>query len=43
MKEEVPFQISIKFPDGKALPAGVVDHFVEINLKGMRTRLRGAK
>ncbi|MBS1981699.1 MAG: hypothetical protein JST74_11060 [Bacteroidetes bacterium] len=43
IKQNVPFQISIKFPIGKALPAGVVDHFVEVHLKGTRTRLRGAK
>lgn len=42
IKEEVPFQISIKFPDGVALPGGV-DHFIEVHLKGTRTRLRGAK
>lgn len=45
IKEEVPFQISIKFPDGVTLPpeAGADDHFVEVWIKGVRTRLRGAK
>ena len=43
IKEEVPFQISIKFPDGKALDPATNHHFVEVFLKGARTRLRGAK
>lgn len=43
IKPNVPFQISIKFPEGQVLQQGVVDHFVEIFLKGTRTRLRGAK
>jgi hypothetical protein len=42
IKEEVPFQISIKFPDDEVLPGGV-DHFAEVRIKGTRTRLRGAK
>ncbi len=43
IKEDVPFQISIKFPEGKALEGVVNHHFVEVFLKGARTRLRGAK
>lgn len=43
LKQNVPFQISIKFPINKSLPVGVVDHFVEVHLKGTRTRLRGSK
>ncbi|HPH46951.1 MAG TPA: hypothetical protein PKU83_08090 [Chryseolinea sp.] len=43
IKQDVQFQVSIKFPDGKSLSSGVVDHFVEVYVKGTRTRLRGAK
>lgn len=43
IKEEVPIQISIKFPEGQALSTATNDHFVAVHLKGARTRLRGAK
>lgn len=42
IKQNVKFQLSIKFPSGQSLP-GTADHFVELFLKGTRTRLRGAK
>jgi hypothetical protein len=42
IKQNVKFQLSIKFPNGQSLP-GTEDHFVEVFLNGSRTRLRGAK
>lgn len=42
IKQNVKFQLSIKFPVGLAL-SGNVDHFAEVYLQGTRTRLRGAK
>lgn len=43
IKPNVPIQISIKFPEGQVLEGVVNHHFVEVFLKGTRTRLRGAK
>ena len=42
IKQNVKFQVSIRFPVGLAL-VGNVDHFVEVFIKGTRTRLRGAQ
>ncbi|MEK9157697.1 MAG: hypothetical protein AAB638_00755 [Patescibacteria group bacterium] len=43
LKQNVPMQFSIKFPIDKVLEAVVNHHFVELHLKGTRTKLRGAR